>query len=69
MIYVKCILTGVGALFATSILYVYGYYIFLVRPRLPKVPPGNFAALWDEGRVRMATQHMWKQGWRTPIAE
>ena len=41
MLYVKCVLAGAGALIVTSILYVFGYYFFAIRPTLPKVPPST----------------------------
>ena len=40
MLYVKCVFAGVGALIVTSILYMYGYYFFAIRPTLQKMPPG-----------------------------
>jgi hypothetical protein len=41
MLYVKCVFAGVGALIVTSILYMYAYYFFAIRPTLPKMPPGE----------------------------
>ena len=41
MLYGKCVLAGAGALIVTSILYVFGYYFFVIRPILPSVPPGT----------------------------
>ena len=41
MLYVKCVFAGVGALIVTSILYVFGYYFFAIRPTLPKMPTGE----------------------------
>jgi hypothetical protein len=41
MIYVKSVLAGVAALFIASVLYFYLYYVLLIRPTLPKVPPGT----------------------------
>jgi hypothetical protein len=46
MIYVKSVLAGVAALFVASVLYFYIYYAFLIRPTLPKVPPGTGVG-WD----------------------
>ena len=45
MIYVKSGLAGVAALLIASVLYVYIYYAFLIRPSLPKVPPGTAVGL------------------------
>ena len=41
MIYLKSVLAGVAALFIASVLYFYLYYTFLIRPTLPKLPPGT----------------------------
>ena len=46
MIYVKSVLAGVAALLVASVLYFYIYYAFLIRPTLPKVPPGTSVG-WD----------------------
>ena len=40
MIYLKSVLAGVGALLVASVLYFYIYYVVLIRPTLPKMPPG-----------------------------
>ena len=41
MLYVKCILAGIGVMFAAWIISICGYYLFWVRPELSKVPPGT----------------------------
>ena len=41
MIYVKSLLAGIIALLVASVLYFYVYYVFLIRPTLPKLPPGE----------------------------
>lgn len=41
MIYVKSLLAGVVALFVATVLYVYIYFFFWIRPTLPQVPPGT----------------------------
>jgi hypothetical protein len=45
VIYVKSVLAGVAALFIASVLYFYIYYVLLIRPRLPKWPPGTGVGL------------------------
>ncbi|PYT22127.1 MAG: hypothetical protein DMG57_36345 [Acidobacteria bacterium] len=45
MIYVKSVLAGVAALVVASVLYIYIYYAFFIRPELPKVPPGTAVGL------------------------
>ena len=45
MVYVKSVLAGVAALLVASVLYFYLYYAFLIRPTLPKVPPGTAIGL------------------------
>ena len=45
MIYVKSVLAGVAALFIASVLYFYLYYALLIRPRLPKAPPGTLVGV------------------------
>ena len=45
MIYVKSVLAGVAALFIAAVLYFYIYYVFLIRPTLPKLPPGTNVGL------------------------
>ena len=45
MIYIKSVLAGVAALFVASVLYFYIYYAFLIRPTLPKLPPGTGVGL------------------------
>ena len=45
MIYLKSVLAGVAALFIASVLYLYLCYAFLIRPTLPKLPPGALVAL------------------------
>ena len=46
MMYVKSVLAGVAALLVASVLYFYIYYAFLIRPKLPKMPPGTGIG-WD----------------------
>jgi hypothetical protein len=57
MLYLECVVTGVAALFVTSILYMYGYFTFVVRPTLPKMPPG--AAVGVDVRVFFARPLYW----------
>ena len=45
MMYVKSVLAGVAAIFMASVLYFYIYYAFLIRPRLPKAPPGTLVGV------------------------
>ena len=45
MMYVKSVLAGVAALVVASVLYFYIYYAFLIRPRLPKAPPGTLVGV------------------------
>jgi hypothetical protein len=45
MLYVKSVLAGVAALFIASVLYFYLYYALLIRPRLPKAPPGTLVGV------------------------
>ena len=45
MIYVKSLLAGITALLVASVLYFYIYYVFLIRPTLPKLPPGTTVGL------------------------
>ena len=45
MIYLKSVLAGVGALLAASVLYFYIYYVVLIRPTLPQMPPGTSVGL------------------------
>ena len=45
MIYVKSVLAGIAALLVASVLYFYIYYAFLIRPELPKLPPGTGVGL------------------------
>jgi hypothetical protein len=41
LIYVKSVLAGVAALFIALVVYFYVYYALLIRPTLPKLPPGT----------------------------
>jgi hypothetical protein len=69
MLYVKCVLAGVGGLIVTSILYMYGYYFFAIRPTLPKMPPGEGVGIdirvffgplfWVIALVAFATAFYW----------
>ena len=45
MVYVKSLLAGIAALLVASVLYFYIYYAVLIRPTLPKVPPGTTVGL------------------------
>jgi hypothetical protein len=45
MIYVKSVLAGVAALLIASVVYFYIYYALLIRPRLPKAPPGTLVGV------------------------
>ena len=45
MVYVKSLLAGIAALLIASVLYFYIYYAVLIRPTLPKVPPGTAVGL------------------------
>ena len=45
MIYVKSVLAGIAALLVASVLYFCIYYAFLIRPSLPKLPPGTGVGL------------------------
>ena len=46
MIYIKSLLAGFAALFVASVLYLYIYFTFWIRPTLPKIPPGTSVG-WD----------------------
>jgi hypothetical protein len=45
VVYVKSVVAGVAALFVASVLYFYIYYAVVIRPRLPKLPPGTGVGL------------------------
>jgi hypothetical protein len=45
MVYFKSVVAGVMTLLVASVLYFYIYYVFLIRPRLPKMPPGTGVGL------------------------
>ena len=45
MVYVKSLLAGIAALLIASVLYFYIYYTCLIRPTIPKVPPGTAVGL------------------------
>ena len=45
MVYVKSVVAGVAALLVASVLYFYIYYVVLIRPTLPKMPPGTSVGL------------------------
>ena len=45
MTYVKCVVAGLAALLLALVLYFYIYYAFVIRPRLPKAPPGTLVGL------------------------
>ena len=45
MVYVKSLLAGITALLVASVLYFYIYYAVLIRPTLPKMPPGTTVGL------------------------
>ena len=45
MVYLKRVVAGVMTLLVASVLYFCVYYVFLIRPRLPKMPPGTGVGL------------------------
>ena len=45
MLYVKSLLAGIAALLIAAVLYFSIYYAVLIRPTLPKVPPGTTVGL------------------------
>ena len=45
MIYIKSVFAGIAALVVASVLYFGIYYAFLIRPELPKLPPGTAVGL------------------------
>jgi hypothetical protein len=57
MVYVKSVLVGVAALLVASVLYLYIYYAFWIRPTLPKVPPGT--AVGIDVRVFFGRSFFW----------
>ena len=57
MIYVKSLLAGVAAFFVASVLCLYIYFAFWIRPTLPKLPPGTSVGI-DPG-VFLARPIFW----------
>ncbi len=45
MVYVKSLFAGIAALVIVSVLYFYLCYVLLIRPTLPKLPPGETVGL------------------------